>query len=44
LQIYNLKNRNKFSAWLFEKMERYSIQKIIPIDYNSIFKPFWVFT
>nr|WP_315156551.1 hypothetical protein [uncultured Flavobacterium sp.] len=44
LQISNFKKRSKFSIWLFEKMERYSIEKIIPIDYNSIFKPFWVFT
>lgn len=42
LQISNFKNRNKFSIWLFKKMERYSIQKIIFIDYNSIFKPLWV--
>lgn len=44
LQISTLKSRSKFSVWLFNKMERYSIQKIIFIDYNSVFKPFWVFT
>jgi hypothetical protein len=44
LQISTFKCKSKFSTWLFEKMERYSIQKIIFIDYNSVFKPFWVFT
>ncbi|MBF4472888.1 hypothetical protein [Flavobacterium sp. HJJ] len=39
LQISNFKSKNKFSIWLFEKMERYSIQKMIFIDYNSVIKP-----
>jgi hypothetical protein len=43
LQISNFTNKSKFSEWLFNKMQSYRIEKIIFIDYNSIFKPFWVF-
>lgn len=41
LQITNFKNRSKFSVWLFKRMEFYhSIEKIVFIDYNNVFKPF----
>lgn len=39
LQISTFKSRSKFSIWLFEKMERYSIQKIVFIDYNTVLRP-----
>ncbi|MGQ7944831.1 hypothetical protein [Flavobacterium sp. WC2509] len=39
LQITNFKNKSKFSRWLFESMEC-SPQKIVPIDYNTVFKPY----
>jgi len=42
LQITNFKNRSKFSIWLFESMERHYKQKIVFIDYNTVFKPLWI--
>jgi hypothetical protein len=43
LQISNFRNRSKFSEWLFKRMERFSIEKIMFIDYNSVFKPNYSF-
>lgn len=40
LQVSNFKSRSKFSIWLFESMDTYSPQKIVPIDYNNVFKPY----